>query len=140
MHLGFGTGARGYAATGSMEASFQARTTDLGDGIAAVAITGEADVFTAPELKEALAAAIAGGAKDVVVDLSEATFVDSTTLGLLIGTVRRLDPLGGTVAVAVGDPSVARIFEITRLDQVFSMFDSVDAALAYLRDPNRTSA
>ena len=107
--------------------------------IAAVAITGEADVFTAPELKEALAAAIAGGAKDVLVDLSEATFVDSTTLGLLIGTVRRLDPLGGTVAVAVGDPSVARIFEITRLDQVFSMFDSVDAALAYLRDPNRAT-
>jgi anti-sigma B factor antagonist len=120
-----------------MEAGFQARTVDLGEGIASVAITGEADVFTAPELKEALAAAIAGGAKDVVVDLSEATFVDSTTLGLLIGTVRRVDPLGGTVAVAVGDPSVARIFEITRLDQVFAMFDSMDAALAYLRDPNR---
>jgi anti-sigma B factor antagonist len=120
-----------------MEAGFQARTRDLGDGIASVAVAGEADVFTAPELKEALLAAVAGGAKDVLVDLSEATFVDSTTLGLLIGTVRRVEPLGGTVAIAVGDPSVSRIFEITRLDQVFAMFDDVDAALAYLRDPAR---
>lgn len=127
----------GYARLASMEVGFEARMTDLGDGVATVAVVGEADIFTVPDLKDALSAAIAGGAKNVLVDLSETTFVDSTALGVLIGAVRRLDSLGGTVAIACHDPGVCRIFEITRLDQVFAMFPDAEAALAYLRDPAR---
>jgi anti-sigma B factor antagonist len=121
-----------------MGIDFQAMTTNLGDGVARVAVAGEADLFTAPELKEALANAVDGGAHDVIVDLSDATFIDSTTLGVLIGTVRRLRPLGGTVAIACHDANIVRIFEITRLDQVFPIFETADEGLAFLRDPERT--
>jgi len=120
-----------------MGTDFQAMTMNLGDGIATVAVVGEADLFTAPELKEALATALDGGAKDVLVDLSDATFIDSTTLGVLIGTVRKLRPLGGIVAIVCRDPNICRIFEITRLDQVFPIFETTDEGLAYLRDPER---
>jgi anti-sigma B factor antagonist len=89
-------------------------------------------------LSVALATAVAGGAHDVIVDLSDATFIDSTTLGVLIGTVRRLRPLGGTVAIACHDANIVRIFEITRLDQVFPIFETADEGLAFLRDPERT--
>jgi anti-sigma B factor antagonist len=112
-------------------------TMNLGDGIATVAVAGEADLFTAPELKEALSNALDDGAKEVLVDLSDATFIDSTTLGVLIGTVRKLRPRGGTVAIVCRDPNISRIFEITRLDQVFPIFESADEGLAFLRDPER---
>jgi anti-sigma B factor antagonist len=117
---------------------FQAMTMNLGGGVATVAVSGEADIYTAPELKDALVTAIDGGATDVLVDLTEATFIDSTTLGVLIGAVRRLRPGGGTVAIVCSDRNIRRIFEITRLDQVFSIFDTVDSGLAFLRDPERT--
>jgi anti-sigma B factor antagonist len=116
-----------------MSTGFQALTMNLGDGVATVAVAGEADLYTAPELKGALSTALDGGATNVLVDLSDATFIDSTTLGVLIGAVRRLRPLGGTVAIVCSDPNICRIFEITRLDQVFPIFDTADAGLDFLR-------
>ena len=105
-----------------MSAGFQVSTTSLGDGVAGVVVLGEADIYTAPELKEALTAAIETGATSVLVDLSGATFIDSTTLGVLMGAVRRLRPGGGEVAIACADPNICRIFEITLLDRVFRIF------------------
>ena len=91
-----------------MGIDFKAITMNLGDGVATVAVAGEADLFTAPELKEALSTAVDGGATNVLVDLSEATFIDSTTLGVLIGAVRKLRPHGGTVAIVCRDPNISR--------------------------------
>jgi len=122
-----------------MGTDFQAMTMNLGGGIATVSVSGEADIYTAPELKDALVTAVDGGATEVLVDLSDATFIDSTTLGVLIGTVRRLRPRGGTMAIVCRDRNICRIFEITRLDQVFPIFETVEDGLAFLRDPERAS-
>ena len=63
-------------------------------GAHVIAVAGEVDIFTAPELKRAIAAAIDAGARRLVVDLTETRFLDSTALGVLIGAVKRLRPLG----------------------------------------------
>ena len=63
---------------------FKLATADLGDGIFSVSVAGEVDLATAPELKEALGHAVSSGATGVLVDLSNATFIDSTTLGVLM--------------------------------------------------------
>jgi anti-sigma B factor antagonist len=55
-------------------------TDDLGGGVATVGVAGEVDLYTAPALKQALSDTIDGGARSVLVDLSRATFIDSTTL------------------------------------------------------------
>src|SRR5213078_419069 len=55
-----------------------------------VAVRGEIDLFTAPELKQKLTDAIEGGKSRIVVDLTDTTFLDSTALGVLIGAVKRL--------------------------------------------------
>src|ERR1700676_5137340 len=112
---------------------FRLTTADLGNGVFSVTVVGEVDLSTAPELKEALAEVLGSGARGVLVDLSHATFIDSTTLGVLMGAVKRLRPRGGELAITCSDPNIRKIFEITLLDRVFNIFDSTDAGLAHLR-------
>jgi anti-sigma B factor antagonist len=94
-----------------------------------VAVSGEVDLFTAPEFKQRVMAPIAAGVDRVIVDLTETTFVDSSSLGVLIGAHRRLKSRGGRLAVACDREAIVKTFRITGLDSVFSLVDSVEAAL-----------
>src|SRR5271154_2323673 len=111
---------------------FKLATADLGAGIFIVSVAGEVDLATAPELKDTLSDVIDAGARGVLVDLSQATFIDSTTLGVLMGAVKRLRPVGGEVTIACDDPNIRKIFEITLLDRIFHIFPSADAGIAHL--------
>jgi len=72
---------------------------------------------------------IDGGKKRVVVDLSKATFIDSTTLGVLVGGVKRLRPNGGALTIVCTDQNICKIFEITGLDRVFTIHATREEAL-----------
>jgi anti-sigma B factor antagonist len=109
---------------------FTVETLDEGGSVGVIAVHGQADLHTAPELRSALTAALDSGATGLVVDLSEATFIDSMTLGVLLGAVKRLRPSGGKVAIVCSDAHIRRIFEITLLDRVFSLHDDRNGALA----------
>src|SRR3712207_8345966 len=95
-----------------MPAEFALNEEALGEGRQVVAVRGEIDLFTAPELKKTLADAIENGAKRVVVDLSETTFLDSTALGVLIGAVKRLRSRDGQLVIVNTDTNIAKTFEI----------------------------
>lgn len=97
-----------------------------------VAVRGEIDLFTAPELKSALADAIEEGRLRIVVDLSETTFLDSTALGVLIGAVKRLRTREGRLTIVNTDDNIAKTFEITGLDQIFQISATRDEAIAAL--------
>jgi anti-sigma B factor antagonist len=97
-----------------------------------VAVTGELDLFTAPDLKERLMAAIEDGARGLVVDLAQTTSIDSTALGVLVAAMKRLRLHGGELAVVCSDPEIVRTFEITGLDEVFPVLEDRDAALERL--------
>ena len=90
---------------------------------------GQADLHTASDLRSAISEAIDRGAVHLVVDLSEATFIDSMTLGVLLGAVKRLRPAGGTVSVVCRDPHIRRIFEITLLDRIFTLYPDRQSAV-----------
>src|SRR5918992_5558152 len=92
-----------------------------------VAVTGEIDLFTAPEFKQRVAAPIDAGRQNIVVDLSATTFIDSSSLGVLIGAHRRLKLRGGTLLVVCSSEAIAKTFKITGLDGVFTLADSVEA-------------
>jgi anti-sigma B factor antagonist len=94
-----------------------------------VSVTGEIDLFTAPEFKQAVTAPIASGVDHVIVDLMETTFIDSSSLGVLIGAHRRLKARGGRLIVACEAESIVKTFRITGLDGVFQLVGSVEAAL-----------
>jgi anti-sigma B factor antagonist len=97
----------------------------LANGTFVVAAGGEVDLHTAPELERALAAAVAERTTQLVVDLSEATFVDSTALHVLLRAARQLDREAGELIVVVPDPNVRKVFEITGVGRVFSVVSSL---------------
>jgi len=121
---------REHAANGVDETTFGLEVIGDGGRVADVTVFGQADLHTAPELRSAISEAIDGGAVAIVIDLSEATFIDSMTLGVLLGALKQLRPSGGSVSVVCGDPHIRRIFEITLLDRVFALHETRDAALA----------
>ena len=104
-----------------------------------LAVRGEIDLFTAPELKQVLAESIESGRVRIVIDLTDTTFLDSTALGVLIGTIKRLRSRDGRLTVVNVDQNIAKTFEITGLDQIFTIRASRDEALAAL-DEEEASA
>src|SRR6185312_9146548 len=97
-----------------------------------IKLQGEVDLYAAPELKDHVNRAIESGKTKLVLDLSEATFIDSTTLGILVSGMKRLRPRGGMLAVLCPDPTMARIFDITGLNRMFSVHDTLDGAIEAL--------
>ncbi len=116
-------------------ADFGIETVDAGASIVRIAVHGQADLHTAPALRDALTVAIDGGAAGLIVDLSDATFIDSTALGALLGAVKRLRTSGGRLAIVCGSPHIRRVFEITLLDRVFAVHETVDSALGAIASP-----
>jgi anti-sigma B factor antagonist len=112
-----------------MPPEFSLTTDSIDDQRHVVAVTGEIDLFTAPELKSALGEALESGHTRIVVDLTNTTFLDSTALGVLIGAVKRLRSRDGVLTIVNTDPNIAKTFEITGLDQIFTIRPTRDEAV-----------
>ena len=106
----------------------------LGSATVVLAINGEADMRVAGELKDRLGEVVDDGPSAVVVDLTGATFVDSTALGVLLGAMKRQRARGGRFRVVAPRTEIRRIFEMTLLDRVFELDLSRREALAAARD------
>src|SRR5213595_1033108 len=112
--------------------NFDIKTEHLRDDAYVISLAGEVDLYTAPEFKQQLLDVIGKGGKDVVVDFSDTTFIDSTTLGVLVGGVKRLRTNEGQLSLVCSDRNITKIFEITGLDRVFTIYPTRDEALAKL--------
>jgi anti-sigma B factor antagonist len=101
------------------------------NGATVVSAKGELDAFTAPGLTEAFGRA-QGNGRDVVVDLADVAFMDSTALGLVVRAVRELGEDGRAVRVVLPRGTARRVFEITTVDRVLPVAGSRTDALAEL--------
>ncbi|MBA2460585.1 MAG: STAS domain-containing protein [Actinobacteria bacterium] len=117
-----------------MAVEFSAVAEKVDDNTHVVAVRGEIDIFTAPEFKAHIADAVESGCEVVVVDLAGTTFIDSSSLGVLISYHRRLSLSDGRLIVACDVPAVLKTFRITGLDAVLEVAPSREAALALLRE------
>ncbi|MFJ4784717.1 STAS domain-containing protein [Streptomyces sp. NPDC088794] len=97
---------------------------------AVVTAAGELDHHTADLLREPLDDCLDKGFNRLVVDCSRLEFCDSTGLNVLLGARLKAEAAGGGVHLAAMLPVVARVFEITGADAVFSVHDTLEAALA----------
>ncbi len=102
--------------------NFDINTEQLEGGGCVISLAGEVDLYTAPEFKSQLLDVIGKGAKHVIVDFSDTTFIDSTTLGVLVGGVKRLRTSNGELSLVCSDRNITKIFEITGLDRVFTIY------------------
>jgi anti-sigma B factor antagonist len=104
-----------------------------------LAIHGEADMRAASELKDRLGEVIDDSPTAIVLDLSDATFLDSMTLGVFLTAMKRLRARGGRFRVVAPSAEIRRIFEMTLLDRVFDLDVTRQEALAAAAD-GRTMA
>jgi anti-sigma B factor antagonist len=110
--------------------NFDVKTDKVDNETYVIALAGEVDLYTAPEFKQQLLNVISEGGKDVIVDFTDTTFIDSTTLGVLVGGVKRLRTEDGRLSLVCSDRNITKIFEITGLDRVFTIYTTRDEALA----------
>ena len=121
-----------------------AKTENVSDDGYVISLFGEADLYAAPELKDHLLRAIAQKGTRIVVDMGDVTFIDSTSLSVLVQGERRMRPSGGRIALVCTDPNVVKVFRITGLDRVFPMYasraEAVDALGLHGANGNHWSA
>ena len=99
---------------------------------ALVAVRGELDMLTVPDLRTVLDDVIDSGLRRLVLDLTEVSFIDSVSLAAIVNTRRRLGE-GGRLGVVIEHDSYAMlIFEIGGLDSIVELFHSRVRAVAKL--------
>jgi anti-sigma B factor antagonist len=91
-----------------------------------VAAAGELDLAMAPELRGCLHRLLDDGATDLVVDLTDASFVDSTILGVLVGAQQRLNRAGRRLTLVCSREAILRVLRLTSLDRVFVVRGSLE--------------
>lgn len=119
----------GYEHGGSMD-EFEV-SAEVDGAHAVVVVTGEIDAVTTPMLKEKLMKLVATGVERVVVDLTSVTFIESVGLGILVAARKRLAAGDKNLCLVIGDNqrNIRVPFEITRLDQVFPIHPTREAAV-----------
>ncbi|HXA54063.1 MAG TPA: STAS domain-containing protein [Solirubrobacteraceae bacterium] len=113
-------------------AEFEIRASEPDARTSVVTVAGELDLSTAPRLKRMLLDALQTGHSRLVVDLSGATFMDSTALGVLVG-VRRALEVGEQLTIVCPRGDVLQIFELTGMRDAFAIVATQDEALGGAR-------
>lgn len=94
-----------------------------------LSVRGEVDLYTSPQLREAIDRGVGESASRVLVDLTAVNFMDSSGLGVLVGSLKRSRERGGELALVCTEGSVLKVLTITGLDRVFPIHASVDDAI-----------
>jgi anti-sigma B factor antagonist len=106
--------------------------TETVDGCVVVTPTGALDVATSPPLHTLLHQCLDEGATRLVLDLTQVDFIDSTALRVLVSMHKRMLETGG-FAVVCPHARIRRIFDLTALDRVLTLTETLDEALAALK-------
>jgi anti-sigma B factor antagonist len=110
-------------------APFHLESFAVGGDCAVLLVAGEVDVYTAPEVRERVIKLIDDGAGHVLADLRPVTFLDSTGLGMLIGSLRRLRARDGSLTLVCDTDRILKLFRVTALDRVFMIRPSAREAI-----------
>jgi anti-sigma B factor antagonist len=102
--------------------------TENGGGTLVFKLRGSLDLATAPTVRAALTDAAEKSSRDLIVDLTQLEFLDSTGLGVLIGAHRRAAERNGSFRLIISDGPISRLLNITGLIGVFAVYHSIEDA------------
>ena len=102
------------------------------DGALVCMLDGEVNITTSPELRKAFEGIIKNNETKVLIDFSQVGYIDSSGLATLIEMLQRLKKSGGKLVFCNMSQKVKNVFEITKLDKLFSICESRDEALKSL--------
>jgi anti-sigma B factor antagonist len=100
------------------------------NGHTIIEIGGEIDVYTAPKLRDRISELVADGNYNLVIDMENVDFLDSTGLGVLVGGLKKLRAHDGSMQLICTQERLLKIFRITQLAKVFAIYESQADALA----------
>ena len=103
------------------------------DGIEVIDVQGEIDIYTAPRLRELLTGLAVTGSYQLVVNLDQVGFLDSTGLGVLVGGLKRVRAHDGSLDLVCTRPRILKILKIAGLTEVFGIYETADHAIAARR-------
>lgn len=98
-------------------------------GATALDLTGEVDSYNAPKLRERMERLIADGDAQIIINLSKVDYIDSTGIGMLVGSLKQASEAGGGIKIICPNKEVYRLFHITNLTRAFPIYDTEQAAL-----------
>ncbi len=104
-----------------------------GEGCNILNVCGDVDVYTSPKVKESINALIEKEIYNIVVNLEDVRYVDSTGLGVLIGALKRVKEHNGNIVLVCTNPQIKKIFQITGLVKIFSIFANNEDAIGALK-------
>jgi anti-sigma B factor antagonist len=104
-------------------------TAEVVNGVRVVAVRGELDIATSPQVRELLSDAATDRARPLVIDLMDCEFIDSTGLAALLHGAKPAQNGESHVAIASPSGDVRRMLELTAIDQTIPVFESLDQAL-----------
>ncbi|MFG2325015.1 STAS domain-containing protein [Streptomyces sp. NBC_01723] len=107
-----------------MEPPIEINYSDVG-GWTVVEIRGEVDVYTVPTIKQHMIERLADGLRRFVIDLRGVAFIDSMGLGVLVGTLKRVQAVRGELKLVITDAHTKQLFALTGLRHAFPIYDSV---------------
>ena len=109
---------------------FHLESITVGADCAVLRVAGEVDVYTAPQLRDRVIHLLADGVRHIVADLREVDFLDSSGLGALVGSLRRLRAQDGSLRLVAGAEKILRVFRLTGLVHAFALSVSFPEAIA----------
>lgn len=103
---------------------------DFANGSVVVAVEGEVDLYSSPKLRHEIVHWAEKKTPSVIVDLGAVTYMDSSGIATLVEGLQLTKKYGGKIGIARPDPSIQRVLRFAHLDKIFSIFDSVEDAIA----------
>jgi anti-anti-sigma factor len=103
---------------------------EVGDIVVEKVNLSRATLKEAEDFKKTLVRDIESGKKRIVVDLADCEFIDSTFLGALVVSLKKITALGGDLKLVGFQPNVRSMFELTRMYRVFESFETKEEAVA----------
>jgi anti-sigma B factor antagonist len=106
---------------------------ETADGdVQVVAVAGYVDFDAAPELKRSIVRLMDAGRREFIVDLTDAGFIDSTGIGVLVGALKRLREAGGSLVVVCPSQDMLKLFQVIGLEDVVPVYRAREHALSAL--------
>ena len=105
------------------------------DGIPVLDVVGEIDIYTTPQFKEAVSAAIDENNPAIIINMTQVTYMDSSGFGTLLSATKRLRPLDGALYLTGCNESIQRMLQITRLNTIFGVYATEEEALVAAKAP-----
>jgi len=100
------------------------------EGLPVIDVSGEVDIYTTPQFKEAVTEILQQGHIHIIINLTDVSYMDSSGFGTLLSATKRLRPQNGGIFLVGCNEAVSRMLDITRLNTIFTVVHTEEEAVA----------